>query len=436
MSFVVGLVLQTSSRLWSSLVFTLGTAPSSSTELKIVCKMPPPAFSQAPSPSHLLRTHTAHVNTLWFSDDNERLYSGDAAGLVVITSTRTFRPLAAWNAHTDGLLGVQELWDCIITHGRDNKLHVWERLQEPTTSLGGSAAVPGLTVPSLRYSMDVNALNYCRFSLHVKCHTEPHERSALLALPNLVEFSLADIWVLPSRQRLHAAIGKPDLSTSSATAGRNASGIIMSMHLFEACHPSTSDRKELRILLAYEDGSVNLRRFAGTEKETSIEGVGWESLWSLKFHAESVMAMAVAPDNSFALSVSADHLVGRYDLIASDGTGDPADASTTLHRTKYPGNGAIAIRDDGRVCAIGGWDGKIRLYSTKSFKALGTLNHHKSACQALAFARSKPREVPVADEDSEDEMSEEEKNERSRWLASGGRDTRVAVWVLMNFSRS
>ena len=25
---------------------------------------------------------------------------------------------------------------------------------------------------------------------------------------------------------------------------------------------------------------------------------------------------------------------------------------------KYPGNASIALRDDGRVCAIGGWDGK------------------------------------------------------------------------------
>jgi hypothetical protein len=30
----------------------------------------------------------------------------------------------------------------------------------------------------------------------------------------------------------------------------------------------------------------------------------------------------------------------------------------TVFKTKYPGNGAIAIRSDGRVCAVGGWDGK------------------------------------------------------------------------------
>ena len=28
------------------------------------------------------------------------------------------------------------------------------------------------------------------------------------------------------------------------------------------------------------------------------------------------------------------------------------------HRTKCAGNGSIAIRDDGKVTAVGGWDGK------------------------------------------------------------------------------
>ena len=28
------------------------------------------------------------------------------------------------------------------------------------------------------------------------------------------------------------------------------------------------------------------------------------------------------------------------------------------HRTKYAGNGSIVIRDDGKVTAVGGWDGK------------------------------------------------------------------------------
>ena len=62
----------------------------------------------APPPQHTIRSHNAAINALFVSDDNERIYSGDISGLVVITSTRSIRPLASWKAHTDGILGVEE----------------------------------------------------------------------------------------------------------------------------------------------------------------------------------------------------------------------------------------------------------------------------------------------------------------------------------------
>ncbi len=129
----------------------------------------------------------------------------------------------------------------------------------------------------------------------------------------------------------------------------------------------------------------------------------------------------------------------------------------------------------------------MRLYSTKTFKALGTLIYHKDALQALSFARARPvaarhrhQHYPVDsagcgggggarvtnipaytnvsrsddgedgednvvvddcsdadernDEDEDDEMSGEEKARRSRWLVSGGKDGRVVVWALMDFT--
>jgi len=205
----------------------------------------------------------------------------------------------------------------------------------------------------------------------------------------------------------------------------------------------------------------------------------------------AVMAMAVSLDGSVALSVSADHLVGRYDLGR-----DSVDAAGTVHRTKHPGNGAVAIHDEGRVCAIGGWDGRVRLFSTKSFKPLGTLVHHKAGTgiQALAFAHvlhygfptdpggqhcrcrshnhrrhrhnhhdeqldpqaSRKAHASAADadssteedtaegregrggggvdEDDDDEMTMGEKARRARWLVSGGKDGRVVIWELMDFN--
>ncbi|KAK0232842.1 WD-40 repeat-containing protein [Armillaria fumosa] len=382
-----------------------------------------------PPPRHILRSHSSTVTTLFISLDNERIYSGDGFGFVVSTSTRTLRPISSWKAHNDGLLGVQEWGANIITQGRDNKLHIWLRVEE-LPGIRGSAALSESPIPVLQYSMDVNALNYCKFSLMplppndtiAGSSSKDQSNEALIALPNLVESSEADIWSLPSCTRVHAAIGKqeskgPVLSTDGR--GNQATGIIMSLHLYK--HDDV-----LRILIAYESGNVVLREFVKSDRITSVEGLGWKVLWKVKLHAEAIMAMAVTNDNFMALTVSADHLIGRYDLSSF---------VAETHRTNHPGNGAVAIRDDGRVCAVGGWDGRIRLYSTKSFRPLGTLKYHKNGCQTVAFART--LSTYQADEDEDDDgMSKQEMEERSRWLIGGAKDKLITIWSLMAFNRT
>ncbi|KAF9061925.1 WD-40 repeat-containing protein [Rhodocollybia butyracea] len=407
----------------------------------------------APTPTHLLRFHTSSVGALFVSDDNERVYSGDASGHAVITLTRTLRAIASWKAHQDGLLGIEEWGNQLITHGRDNKLHVWNRPDESsiTSGIGGSAALSGLQPPTLKFSMDVNALNYCRFSLLATStigsallpdslpSTSTSEATlsqacpALIALPNLVESSEADIWQIPSCKRLHAAIGKRNKASTFSADGRggeNPTGIIMSLHVFETTSSSSelsTSSPKLRILIAYESGTVTLRQYANSEKPTSVEGKGWEVIWQVKLHQEAIMAMNVSSNNQLALTVSADHLIGRYDLTASTQDG------CVVHRTKHPGNGCVAIRDDGRICAVGGWDGKIRLYSTKNFKPLGSLRYHKEGCQALSFATSFHA---GSSQDLDDDLDNEEKLKRGRWLVSGGKDKRVAIWELISFEKS
>jgi hypothetical protein len=132
----------------------------------------------------------------------------------------------------------------------------------------------------------------------------------------------------------------------------------------------------------------------------------------------------------------------------------------------------------------------VRLFSTKSFKPLGTLVHHKAGIQALSFAHAHVHLLPTTktparrhhhgrhrhhhyahlqpkeyqqhgrqrhasttdgvseaaysssssgteedtDEDEDDEMTMGEKTRRARWLVSGGKDGRVAIWELMDFN--
>lgn len=64
------------------------------------------------------------------------------------------------------------------------------------------------------------------------------------------------------------------------------------------------------------------------------------------------MHMAVSADNTMAYTVSADHLVCRYALDSG---------ASDRFRIKQAGNACIAVRHDGRVCAVGGWDGRYAL---------------------------------------------------------------------------
>lgn len=83
------------------------------------------------------------------------------------------------------------------------------------------------------------------------------------------------------------------------------------------------------------------------------------------------------------------------------------------------------------------------MYSTKTLKPLGTLKYHKTACQCLEFARQvssagAPEETSdhaEVDEDDGEEMSAAEIEERGRWLVTGSKDSRVAIWSLLSFDK-
>lgn len=90
------------------------------------------------------------------------------------------------------------------------------------------------------------------------------------------------------------------------------------------------------------------------------------------------------------------------------------------------------------LIAILGWINgdtcRIRLYSTKSFKPLGTLRYHKMACQAVEFTRAWNRSGAVIGE-GDDEEDEKEREKQLRWFICGGKDHRVTIWELMEFGR-
>lgn len=80
-----------------------------------------------------------------------------------------------------------------------------------------------------------------------------------------------------------------------------------------------------------------------------------------------VMAMVVASDLSRAFTVSADHLIVRYDLsplhsLSPETTvvisAESAKTQLKHFSTGHIGHASLAMSADDRVVAAGGWDGK------------------------------------------------------------------------------
>jgi len=72
------------------------------------------------------------------------------------------------------------------------------------------------------------------------------------------------------------------------------------------------------------------------------------------------------------------------------------------------GVGQLALRPDGRICAIASWDKRLRIIHFRTSKHLAVLKHHRGSVQAVCFAAD------------------------SSLLASGSKDQNIAIWSIYN----
>ncbi|RUS20456.1 WD-40 repeat-containing protein [Jimgerdemannia flammicorona] len=365
---------------------------------------------EAPTPKYIFRGHTAQVNTLVIFSDNTALSSGDADGNVLVWDLKTRRTTVRWKAHEDGVLELQEWGDKLITHGRDNKIHVWD-LTTPDS----------LTTGNPLFSLPVNALNFCKFS---SCSTEIDDDDDLLvAVPSIIDTSMIDIFSLRHQTRLWAYIGARPLSAPPSKEPPRT-GLCMALRLFRR-------DGRLYLLAGFESGGLVLWRLR--DGETRMEGEGADSrrvlirdgvaemVWEVKEHNEVVLAIDISPDTRHAISTSADDKIVKYSIL--DGPAASSDDLVTGSITlKHAGVSDVRIRSDGRIFATGGWDGRIRIFSLKTLKPLATLAYHRESVYALAFA-------PVFDPEEEGESTKDEVAQK-HYVVGAGKDERISLWEI------
>ncbi|KAK9893649.1 WD40 repeat-like protein [Cystobasidium minutum MCA 4210] len=370
------------------------------------------AGNPVPSPEYILRGHEAQINVLSFVDAEAHggngahslLLSGDADGYVAVWSLTTFRPLAFFKAHSGSVLTVSA-WSSntrLLTHGRDNKIHIYDlsSIVLAASNLSFTRNLPSIANPTALeplYSLGTNALGYCKCSI-----LQMNSSEALLAVPSTLEDHLVDIFHLPSTNRVHRSIGKEMFDTKTGT--------VMCLSLFRKS-------EHLHCLVAYEDGRLALFVHSGNTGSEAIipeENQGWTKLLEMHEHKEPIMALCMDTQHQTAWSVSADHLVVRYNPFQSP--------QARAYKTAYPGRGAVSLRQDGRILATAGWDGLIRVHSAASFKPLAVLDYHRDSLYAICFQTR----LSSSPEGREPRLS----NITTPWLAAGGADARISLWKI------
>ena len=131
----------------------------------------------------------------------------------------------------------------------------------------------------------------------------------------------------------------------------------------------------------------------------------------------------------------------------------------TAH-TKHAGQQSLHIRSDGRLLVTGGWDSKVRIYSTKTLKELAVLKWHKEGVYTTDFGAILGNDVTQLPSQAGDDAStftetagtnsellkshsssnesyqglsklqkqREEQIQRKHWVVAGAKDGKVSLW--------
>ncbi|KAK6531507.1 ASTRA complex subunit [Arthrobotrys megalospora] len=393
-------------------------------------------------PVYVIRGHPSPVHALHFYRSNSRLVSADADGWIVLWDLPTRRPVAVWKAHDGPVLAVAD-WDDsnIITHGRDNKIYVWQvRPQDEPgldTRLPATSSSEHHSPPWLLNSLHVNALNFCAFAICPAAAAAPAGADQtgpqlLLAVPSSKDPNTIDIYHLPSQTRVHATVGQ-HLNFKT--------GMPMALRLFNI-------NSQLTLLAGYESGHAIVFTL---DPKTNI----WNTAYSSKPHSQPVLSLDYHPHlepsapwtfyTSSADSIIAKHEIQPNATPANSNDDDPSQPSQTIN-TRHAGQQGLSLRSDGRIFATAGWDSRIRVYTSKNMKEVAVLKWHREGCYAVAFARIfDGRDEPRAgggDGAYSDEVAQasdtittvsqqrEERTRHAHVLAAGSKDGRVSLWEI------
>lgn len=322
------------------------------------------------------------------------------------------------------------------SHGRDNKLLVWQLGINDEAALDKTLPVDAVMTPSkqpwLLHALTVNTLNFCSFAMcrdgmpqvlsTQKALKEMNLPGPLLiAVPNTIDSGGIDIYQLPSQTRAAQIYADRSITT----------GMVMALSIL-------ADTTRIQIAAGYESGHTMV--FVQNDPAASFQ-----KLYSAQPHKQPILSLSISPSKDHYLTTSADAIVSKHPLPSGKSIWNTDLKPIKISQTKHSGQQGLQYRSDGKVFATAGWDAHVRVYSSKTMKELAVLKWHKVGCYATAFATVEPPIIgqpsAPANEDSDTaaitqqnsnvtsvQQRREDKARNTHWLAAGAKDGKISLW--------
>lgn len=213
----------------------------------------------------------------------------------------------------------------------------------------------------------------------------------------------------------------------------------------------------LTILVGWESGLASVSVHIGDGK--------WQTIYASTAHTQPILSLSPTPDFSRFFTSGADALIAAHSVPV-------ARASSTLLfsdqegpkvvKTGHAGQQSLTVRNDGKVLATAGWDGRVRIYSVKTLRELACLKWHREGVYAVGFAdvvgRDGAERSGIQDETGRAESAKEsnmgsqsqevakrpeidekvllvgerrtQETRNKHWLAAGSKDGKVSLWEI------
>lgn len=269
--------------------------------------------------------------------------------------------------------------------------------------------------PWLLHSLTVNTMNFCSFAMctDIRNHSDqivtkdrPNDPASILVATPGVQDGSINITSLPAESRVATTPLPKDVKT----------GMVMAI----ALHYKDD---QLSIVAGYESGHV-----AVWQKNHNDF---WQTIYVNKAHSQPILSLGICAQPMCFFSSSADAVIARHPSPS-------AATETKFVQTKHAGQQALTVRSDQKIFATAGWDGRARVYSTKTMKELAVLKWHKEGCYAIAFAKiTCSNSEPTVDNSGEQAVTRQslnvshnriEKAKSTHWLACGSKDGKISLW--------